>query len=328
MERWEKSLAASVIFTLALFAGLLVYTNFRHEQVQDSLKKQGDSFSRQLEDLKESQAAQGKQLTDLVQAKAASFQKDLDEAKSGLSSRIQQVGQRVEGVKKETEESKKVLSGQIQSVQEQSKQKMGEIEQQLLHVNVKTENFAGIVQKVIKSVVAINTDAGIGSGAIIDGDGYIITNRHVIEGASQGSAKTADGQHHQVRIVAKSDTADLALLQIQGSYSPLIFGSSNSVTVGSRVVAMGSPAGLEFTVTEGIVSAKRHIGSFDYIQTDLSLNPGNSGGPLINPRGEIVGINTIKLKDFEGLGFALASEQASDFALPVIEADKKAQAAS
>ena len=325
MEKWEKSLAVTVALFLIIFIALAFYENYRQSQIEDALKKQGESLSKQLDELKVSQEASESRLTDLVQKETGSVRKDLDVAKSGLQSRIQQVGQNVEGVKKETEKSKQILSGQIQSIQQESQQKMGEIEQQLLNVNVKTENFAGIIQKAIKSVVAINSDVGIGSGVIIDQDGYIVTNRHVIEGATQGSAKTADGAHHQIRVVAKSDSADLALLQIQGSYAPLNFGTSNSVAPGSRVVAMGSPAGLEFTVTEGIVSAKRRIGNFDYIQTDLSMNPGNSGGPLINPRGDIVGINTLKLKEFEGLGFALASEQASDFALPLIEADKKAR---
>lgn len=325
MERWEKSFVVLVLLMIIMFSGLLWYQSNRDDQLQKDQTEQGRLLSDRLDQLERSQHEAQARLSSLIESEIVGVRKDLDSAKSGLTSKIQLVGKSVEGVKQETEESQKVLTGQLRTIQVQSEQKLGAIEQQLLNVNVKSENFAGIVQKVIQSVVAINTDAGIGSGAIVDEAGYVVTNRHVVEGATQGSAKTTDGAHHQVRVVKKSDTSDLALLQIQGSYPFLTFGNSEKVAVGSRVVAMGSPAGLEFTVSEGIVSAKRRIGDFDYIQTDLSLNPGNSGGPLINARGELIGINTIKLKGFEGLGFALSSEEVRDFVLPAILDDKKAQ---
>lgn len=325
MDASQKSVVGLAIFTLFLFSGLLYYQSVQQNLLQTQLDSQREDVTKQIGDLEKSQRLSESRIFALVQNEVVSVRNEINLTKSGLTSKIVQVGQSLEGVKKETEESQKVLTGQLRNIQVQSEKKLGAIEQQLLNVNVKSENFAGIVQKVIQSVVAINTDAGIGSGAIVDEAGYIVTNRHVVEGATQGSAKTTDGAHHQVRVVKKSDTSDLALLQIQGSYPFLTFGNSEKIAVGTRVVAMGSPAGLEFTVSEGIVSAKRRIGDFEYIQTDLSLNPGNSGGPLINARGELIGINTIKLKGFEGLGFALSSEQVRDFVLPSILDDKKAQ---
>jgi len=160
----------------------------------------------------------------------------------------------------------------------------------------------------------------LGSGFIISPEGYVITNRHVIENARKGSVKTSNGRVHAVRIVAKSPTADLAVLKIEGEYPRLVFG--RPPVVGSRVIAMGSPAGLEFTVTEGIVSAIRTLGNNEYVQTDLSLNPGNSGGPLVNTKGEIVGIVSQKVKGFEGLGFAIAPDEAKQFVAEAIEADE------
>ena len=233
---------------------------------------------------------------------------------------LQELGITIEKTREEAKKSVRELTGQLQVVEEQSEQKIGKLEEQLLNVNVKSGDFSGIIDKAIKGVVSIATDVGVGSGVIIDGDGYILTNRHVIENARKGSVKTSDRTVHAVRIVIKSPHADLAVLKIEGEHPRLIFG--RSPLVGSRVIAMGSPAGLEFTVTEGIVSAIRTIGNIDYVQTDLSLNPGNSGGPLVNTKGEVVGIVSQKVKGFEGLGFAIAPDEAKQFVAEAIEADR------
>ena len=326
MESWQLSTISMLIFTVLMFSVSIIYT---HSQAQILAKVQDDNsrlLSQRIDDLKAAQESSDQRLDSKIAAESQSLSASIESTKQDISRSVSELGGSVESVKNESKHQVSILSGQLQSVTQESQKKLGDIEKQLLNVNVKSESFASIVDKAIKSVVAINTDSGVGSGAIIDSQGYIITNRHVVDGATKGAIKTADGQFHQMRIVAKSSTEDLAILQIQGEYTPLVFGNSDSIAVGSRVVAMGSPAGLEFTVSEGIVSAKRRIGDFDYIQTDLSMNPGNSGGPLINPRGEMIGVNTLKLTGFEGLGFALTSEQVRDFALDTVSADKKLNA--
>jgi len=151
----------------------------------------------------------------------------------------------------------------------------------------------------------------LGSGFIIDRNGYIVTNNHVIEGADQVEVKLVNGEELEATIVGRDPKTDLALIKITGSddLMPLEMGDSDAVRVGSWVVAIGSPFGLEQTVTAGIVSAKgRIIGSGpydDFIQTDASINPGNSGGPLINMQGEVVGINTAIIATGQGIGFAI-----------------------
>lgn len=151
----------------------------------------------------------------------------------------------------------------------------------------------------------------LGSGFIIDRNGYIVTNNHVIEGADQIEVKLVNGEELEATIVGRDPKTDLALIKITGSddLMPLTMGDSDAVQVGSWVVAIGSPFGLEQTVTAGIVSAKgRIIGSGpydDFIQTDASINPGNSGGPLINMQGEVVGINTAIIATGQGIGFAI-----------------------
>lgn len=151
----------------------------------------------------------------------------------------------------------------------------------------------------------------LGSGFIIDREGYIVTNNHVVENADQIKVKLANEKEFDAKIVGRDPKTDLALIKIAASSDlvPLKFGDSDALKVGTWVVAIGSPFGLEQTVTAGIVSAKgRILGSGpydDFIQTDASINPGNSGGPLINMKGEVVGINTAIIASGQGIGFAI-----------------------
>jgi serine protease Do len=151
----------------------------------------------------------------------------------------------------------------------------------------------------------------LGSGFIIDKEGYIVTNNHVIEDADQIKVKLYDDKEFDATLVGRDSKTDLALIKIEGAngLQSLEMGDSDALDVGTWVVAIGSPFGLEQTVTAGIVSAKgRIIGSGpydDFIQTDASINPGNSGGPLLNLEGEVVGINTAIVASGQGIGFAI-----------------------
>ena len=158
----------------------------------------------------------------------------------------------------------------------------------------------------------------LGSGFIIDKEGFIVTNNHVVEGADQIKVRLADEREYEATVVGRDPKTDLALIKIEGAKDlvPLPVGDSEAQEVGTWVVAIGSPFGLEQTVTAGIVSAKgRIIGSGpydDFIQTDASINPGNSGGPLINMNGEVIGINTAIVASGQGIGFAIPINMAKD----------------
>jgi serine protease Do len=151
----------------------------------------------------------------------------------------------------------------------------------------------------------------LGSGFIIDKEGHVVTNNHVIEDADQIRVKLDDEKEFEAKVVGRDPSTDIALLKIKsGNDFPVVkMGDSAQLKVGQWVVAIGSPFGLERTVTAGIVSAKgRAIGSGpydDFIQTDASINPGNSGGPLINMKGEVIGINTAIIASGQGIGFAI-----------------------
>jgi len=177
------------------------------------------------------------------------------------------------------------------------------------------EDFSGIIEDVIQSVVTIKTDISQGTGFIIHEDGYIVTNAHVMEGAKAATIITSDGNTHTVSLIGFNTNMDVSLLQIEGNFEELELANSNNIQVGENVIAIGNPLGLQFSVSEGIVSATEREGMNGikaYIQTDAALNPGNSGGPLINKQGKVIGINNFKVGDGESLGFALESNYLED----------------
>jgi serine protease Do len=183
-----------------------------------------------------------------------------------------------------------------------------------------------MVNELGEAVVQVRTPAGLGSGFFVNPDGFLITNFHVTEGETQISVEVylqRNGQierkiYKQVRIVALNKFADLALLRIEDKDAPkftaVLLGDSDKLSVGDTVFAIGSPLGLERTVTEGIVSTKtRQFEGELYLQTTAQINPGNSGGPLFNLRGEVIGVTNMKITFGEGLGFAIPVEAVKFF---------------
>jgi serine protease Do len=152
---------------------------------------------------------------------------------------------------------------------------------------------------------------GLGSGFIISTDGYVVTNYHVVDKADDISVILENGDKYEAKVVGKDPKTDLALVKFnpKGKLEPVSFGNSDKLRIGDWVIAIGNPFGLGYTVTAGIVSAKGRslgLGAYDdFIQTDASLNPGNSGGPLFNLDGEVVGVNTAIVAQGQGIGFAI-----------------------
>ncbi len=183
-----------------------------------------------------------------------------------------------------------------------------------------------LVYQLGEAVVQVRTPGALGSGFFVNEEGFLITNFHVIEGESQISVEVyhqQNGQldrktYKQVRIVAMNKFNDLALLKIDDKDAPRFkfvpFGSADGLAVGERVFAIGSPLGLERTVTEGILSTRtRQLAGALYLQTTTQINPGNSGGPLFNLSGEVVGVTNMKITAGEGLGFAIPAESVRYF---------------
>ena len=187
-------------------------------------------------------------------------------------------------------------------------------------------DVSSLVKQIGEAVVQVKTPGGLGSGFFINDEGYLITNFHVIEGETEISVEvyhqTNDHldreTYRQVKIIAINKFHDLALLHIEDKnapkFKPVTLGTSDALNVGDGVFAIGSPLGLERTVTQGILSTKtRQLEGELYLQTSTQINPGNSGGPLFNLSGEVVGVTNMKITFGEGLGFAIPVELVKSF---------------
>lgn len=195
-----------------------------------------------------------------------------------------------------------------------------------------SQTVVGVAQKVSEAVVHINVDNpgrpgrqpagrrdnGSGSGFIISSDGYVVTNSHVVTGARAISVNLQDGREFAAKLIGNDPATDVAVLQINGdNLASVRFADSDRLQVGQIAVAIGNPYGFQYSLTAGVVSAlgrtlRSESGRLidDVIQTDAALNPGNSGGPLVNSRGEVIGVNTAVILPAQGLCFAVASNLA------------------
>ncbi len=188
------------------------------------------------------------------------------------------------------------------------------------------QDFESVVQTVSPSVVLIETDQGLGSGVVLDDNGDVVTNAHVVEGASDFRVVTDTGQRLKATLVGAFPTDDIAVVKASdGSLKPATFANSDQLRVGQIVLAIGNPLGLQSSVTDGIVSAVGRTVNEDngvalpgVIQTSAAINPGNSGGALVDLSGAVVGIPTLTAVDPQiggaaiGIGFAIPSNIATD----------------
>jgi Do/DeqQ family serine protease len=172
---------------------------------------------------------------------------------------------------------------------------------------------------------------GTGSGFIISEDGKILTNAHVVDGATEVTVNLKDGRILEGKVLGKDPLTDLAVIKIEADHLPTVtLGDSDRLSIGEWAIAIGNPLGLDNTVTTGIISATSRSSSqigvpdkrIDFLQTDAAINPGNSGGPLLNAQGQVIGINTAIIQNAQGLGFAIPINKAEAIATKLIAEGK------
>jgi len=171
------------------------------------------------------------------------------------------------------------------------------------------EPIEEIIKAALPAVVQIRSSGGLGSGFLISSTGLVVTNRHVVEGSAEVSVTTSRGEGISSSDIFVDTDRDLAIIRLPGGPYPFLrVADPGSLAIGQEVVAIGSPLGLQNTVTRGILSSFRKTDTVVYLQTDAAISPGNSGGPLLNSRGEVVGVNTLKIVggSASGLGFAIS----------------------
>lgn len=215
-----------------------------------------------------------------------------------------------------------LLSTDVLELREESQSNLQSVQSQLeerISSLAAGSDFSQIFEQVKPAVVSVRTNFGQASGFFFDEDGYVMTNRHVIDGARAIVVVDYEGQIYSASLLGTATTADLAVLKVDSNqeFEYLQFAAGSDIRAGQRVIAVGNPLGLSFSVTEGIISATERVidsTNVGFIQTDVPINQGNSGGPLVNSQGDVVGVNTLKLASTEGLGFAIPSYLAKDIA--------------
>jgi len=300
-KKTQNIILIAVVF-LIVIGGLAYYFNQQIKLVRQDYEARISNLNRQ--------TAEGFKVLTRVLA-------DLN---ANLSSQIGFIDTTLQNFKKQNQQDIKTLSDLIDQIEKQSNIQLSELKNEVKNIRIKSQDFSAIVDDVLESVVSIGTNTGQGSGVIIDRQGYIVTNVHVISGATTVKVTTYSGSTYNVKtLVGYDSAADIAVLKIDApDLKSLNFGDSDDVKVGEKVIAAGNPAGLAFTVTEGIVSAFRTFNGIKYVQTDVPINPGSSGGPLVNTKGEIIGINNFKVGGFESLGFAISSNKVKSVVTKII----------
>src|SRR3989338_4994330 len=188
------------------------------------------------------------------------LQEGISSLQNNLTTEIALVDTNLRNFKMQSQQEVKTINTLIDEIEKQSQIQLGELKDELKSIQVKSRDFTAIIDDVIQSVVSVGTNKGLGSGAVIDNRGFMVTNYHVVDDASIIRVLTYDENFYDAALIGYNDVADVAVLKVDASLPDLGFGDSDDVQVGEKVIALGNPAGLSFSVTEGIISAVHRKG--------------------------------------------------------------------
>ena len=304
----KKENIIHIIYAAALLITLSSLLTYNYYTTQETRYLFGQQIGKLNQELESTKIALRQSIEDLNE-KSSTLQQSLGNVKVDIEKKDTQI---------------RALSGEIETVRTESAQQLEQLQSRVSSLKAEFSDFSDVIEEVIPSVVSIQSNVGKGTGFFVDTRGYIVTNYHVINGATAAQVKMSNGNVYAIRIVGVQKNADIAVLKIEETVPRLRFGSSDRVRVGEKSIALGNPGGLDFTVTQGIVSATNRVDSKgnEYVQIDVPINPGNSGGPLVDTDGNVIGVTTSKLTGFEGLGFALEADLVKDIVEQVIAADE------
>ena len=300
-KHFFASIAFSLVLVLGTSMGWYYYYDAKLQALDEQQRAAYDTLRSGLEKQNKALIELGENLQEYIETRSSALQQQLGSAITDVQKDLLQT-------QEETSSAFQAVTGRIVSVESQSAAALSDLQEKITKIQISSNDFTALIPQVMPAVVAIRTDRSTGSGFVIDGRGYIVTNAHVVKDVEAINVFTFNQEVFAAQIVGSDAAIDLAVLKIDKEMPALSLGSR--VDAGERVIAIGSPGGLDFTVTEGIVSGLRQKENAYYVQHDVPVNPGNSGGPLINAAGKVVGINTLKLKDMEGIGFAVFSASA------------------
>ncbi len=251
-------------------------------------------------------------LDNKINSEKSELDEEISDLRNESANAIKGLGGNINALMKESEESKKAIKELSVGLEE------------LENVQVQaSKDFSSIIEDVIDSVVVVKAGNDFGSGVFVSPE-YLITNYHVVKDNQDNIViGTVNNKAFRADLIGYEPNIDLAVLYVKGGNFPFLeFENVNNVKIGESVIAVGSPLGLSFSVTQGIVSSKQRTGPNRlniYLQTDTPINPGNSGGPLINLNKKIVAINTWKIANVEGLGFSIRSDVVKDVYEKILE---------
>lgn len=251
-------------------------------------------------------------LDNKINSEKSELDEEISDLRNESANAIKGLGGNINALMKESEESKKAIKELSVGLEE------------LENVQVQaSKDFSSIIEDVIDSVVVVKAGNDFGSGVFVSPE-YLITNYHVVKDNQDNIViGTVNNKAFRADLIGYEPNIDLAVLYVKGGNFPFLeFENVNNVKIGESVIAVGSPLGLSFSVTQGIVSSKQRTGPNRlniYLQTDTPINPGNSGGPLINLNKKIVAINTWKIANVEGLGFSIRADVVKDVYEEILE---------
>jgi S1-C subfamily serine protease len=321
-----------IIVALGSLSTYLAYDyNAKIEKLSADQEKSMDELSAKM-------VAQSDALRTDVSSQLSLLGSDVAAARTSITSLSSDLTSSIQNYNYQSLVRDNALSESVQKMSNRSLTELSSFQQQLNKVSEASTDFAPIIPKAQDSVVTIGRkDKGVfitvGSGVLINNVGYIVTNEHVIDALSSIYVRTHDNNEYAATVIGKDESWDVAVIKLtteKSTFTYLNWADSDRVFVGQHIIAVGNPVGLESTVTEGIISNTNRLVTGDardiyYLQTDVAINAGNSGGPLIDKEGKIVGIATMKYMKlgYEGLSFALRSNDVQGVVMDILQEEQK-----